>query len=151
MKIFILVFCLILGLISFYFAIKMLRLYSRVKKWARVNARITSKKVSPKRLSNASRGAAFRMDVNYEYTYNGIKYTGDKIFLVDLLNGERGFTQKGAQKELDKLPIEIEIYCNPENPERSVMNADGLGIYIFMVVFGFFAPLVGLMQYVSDK
>jgi len=151
MKIFIFVFCIVIGLISFYFGIKMVRLYSRVKKWARVRAKVTSKAVAPKKLSNASRGAAFRLAVTYEFVFNGIKHTGDKVFLVDLLNGERGFTQKGGQKELDKIPEETGIYCDPENPSQSVMNADGIAIYVFMIFFGFFAPLIGLVQYVSDK
>jgi hypothetical protein len=87
-----------------------------------------------------------RVSVEYIYAYNAQNYTNDKVFLAELLNGEKGFTTADGEKFLQTIPAEPLIYVNPNKPEQSVMFADGLWLYIFMIVFGCIVFCVGLIK-----
>jgi hypothetical protein len=119
-----------------------------VKGWDKTFATITQKSVVKKTLSSASR-AAYKLSIDYSYQYNLQKYNGNKIFLVDLLKGEKGFLYKAGEKFLEKIKIEEEIYVNPNNPEESVMYCDGIILYIFVLFMSPMSLLTGLANYYS--
>ena len=148
MKIFILVFCCVIALSAFWFGIKLIRLYLKVKSWHKTTAKILKKEVVTKTLSSASR-AKYKLSIRYSYFYDLKEYKGDRIFLVEFLKGERGFLYSAAEKFLAKIDPETEIYVNPENLEESVMFCDGIFLYIMMLVMGVMSLLIGLVNYIS--
>lgn len=148
MKIFTLVFCLIIALGAFWYGIKLIKLYLRVKKWDRVNATVTQRSVVERKQTSASR-AGFKPSIDYSYTYNSKTYTGNKIFLVELIKGERGFLQQAAQKFLDKIPNEITIHVDPQNPEEAVLFCEGIGLYVFVLIMGVMSLLIGIGNFLS--
>jgi len=132
MKIFTLVFCCLIAVVAFWSGIKLIKLYLKVKKWNRVWATVTRKSVVKRVRSSASR-AGFKPAVEYSYKVNLKEYSGNNIFLVELINGERGFLYKAAEKFLEKIKPEIEIYVNPEKPEESVIFFNVIAFYIFVL------------------
>ena len=129
MKIFVLVFSCLISFVAFWYGLKLIRLYLRVKKWDKIKANITQKSIVKKTLSSASR-APYKLSVDYSYLYNLQKHSGNKVFLVELLKGEKGFLYKAAEKFLEKINPETEIYVNPQKPEESVMYCDGIILYV---------------------
>lgn len=136
---------LLIGFASLFYGLKTLRIYMNVKRWAKLTATVSNKAVLPKKLTKASR-RNMRISLEYTYVFNAQSYTNDKVFLAELMNGERGFTSVDGEKFLRTIPDEAVVYVNPAKPEESVMFADGLGLYIFMIVFGFMAFCTGLFK-----
>lgn len=148
MKIFILIFCLVIAFGAFWYGVKLIKLYLRVKKWDKVKATITQKSVVQRKQTAASR-AGYKPSIDYSYTYNSKIYNGNKIFLVELINGERGFLQRAAEKWISKIKTEIEIYVDPKNPENAVMFCEGVVLYIFVLLMGIMSLLIGLLNFAS--
>lgn len=148
MKIFTLVFCLIIALGAFWYGIKLIKLYLRVKNWDRVNATITQRSVVERKQASASR-AGFKPRVEYSYTYNSKTYGGNKIFLVELIKGERGFLKQAAEKFLQKIPDEVLIHVDPQNPEDAVIFCEGIRLYVFVVIMGVMSLLIGIGNFLS--
>lgn len=148
MKIFTLIFCLAIALAAFWYGVKLIKLYLSVKKWDRVNATITQRSVVERKLVSASR-AGFKPSVDYSYTYNSNTYSGNKIFLVELIKGERGFLKDAAEKFLEKIPNAVNVYVNPQNPGEAVIFCEGIGLYVFVIVMGVLSLLIGIGNYFS--
>jgi hypothetical protein len=136
---------LLIGFASIFYGLKILRTYMYVQCWTKVKARVITKAVLPKRLTKSSR-RPMRVSIEYIYDMNALTYKSDKVFLVELLNGERGFTSSAGEKFLQTVPDEIVVFVNPAKPEQSVMFADGLWLYLFMIVFGCMVFCVGLVK-----
>jgi hypothetical protein len=148
MKVFILVFSILIGLAAFWFGIKMIRLYRRVSQWSRIKATVIQKSVVKRKLTSASR-AGFKPSIDYSYTVNSKDYVGQRIFLAEIVKGERGFLYSAAEKFNAKIAAEIIIYFDPMNPEESVMNCDGLVWYVVALIMGAFSILMGIGNFPS--
>ena len=146
MKILVLIFCCLLSLASFWYGVKLIRLYFRVKKWYKVKASVIRKAAVPRTQSSASR-AGYKASVDYTYKFNLNEYTGNKVFLVELIKGERGFIQGAAEKFLEKIKAEIEIYVNPKNPEEAVIYCDGIVLYFGILLMGTMSLIIGFANY----
>jgi hypothetical protein len=146
MKIFILIFCLAIAFGAFWYGVKLIKLYLKVKKWDRVKAIVIQKSVVQRKQTAASR-AGYKPSIDYSYSYNSKTYNGHKIFLVELINGERGFMKRAAEKWLKKIKPEIEIFVDPHRPEQAVMFCDGITLYIFILVIGLMSLLIGLLNF----
>ena len=146
MKFFTLIFSLVIALLAFWYGIKLIKLYLRVKKWERVKATVIQRSVVKRKLSSASR-AGYKPSIDYSYTYNLKTFTGNKIFLVELIKGERGFLQHAAEKWLEKIKPEIEIYVDPNNPNEAVMFCEGIALYVFVLIMGVMSLLIGIGNY----
>ncbi len=134
-----------IGFASIFYGLKILKIYINVKQWTKLKALITNKSVLPKKLSNSSR-RPMRVSIEYTYEFNSMSYKNDKVFLVELLNGERGFTTATGEKFLQTLPNEVVVFVNPSQPEQSVLFTDGLWLYIFMIVFGCMVFSAGVVK-----
>jgi hypothetical protein len=119
-----------------------------VRGWDKATATVLQKSVVKKTLSSASR-AGYKLSIDYFYVYNLQKYNGNKVFLIELLKGEKGFLFQAAEKFLEKIKPEEEIYVDPQNPEASVMYCDGIGLYIFVLLMSPISLLTGLANYIS--
>ncbi|MBK7668108.1 MAG: DUF3592 domain-containing protein [Sphingobacteriaceae bacterium] len=146
MKILVLIFCCLLSLASFWYGVKLIRLYFRVKKWDRVKATVIRKAATVRAQSSASR-AGYKASVDYTYNFNSKEYAGNKVFLIELVKGERGFIQRAAEKFLEKIKPEIEIYVNPKNPEEAVIYCDGIILYFGILLMGTMSLIIGLSNY----
>lgn len=136
---------LLIGFASIFYGLKMLKTYMGVKGWVKLKATVTNKAVLPKKLTKASR-RSMRVSIEYTYVFNSQSHKNDKVFLAELLNGEKGFTNAEGEKFLLTVPDEPIIYVNPSKPEQSVLFTDGLWMYIFMIVFGCVAFCAGLVK-----
>ncbi len=141
----IIIFCLVIGFMSLFYGIKMFRTYLTIKSWTKARAKVLSKTVADKKLTKATRQSK-RVVIEYSYELNSKPYTSNKVFLVELLNGERGFSQQGAEAFLKTVPDEIYVYVDPKKPEQAVMFSDGLLLYIFMIFLGCGVFCVGLLK-----
>lgn len=148
MKIFILIFCGVIALVGFWYGTKLIRLYLKVRRWKKTPAHILKKEVVKRKLASAAR-AGYKPSIEYSYFYDLKEYKGEKVFLVELIKGEKGFMYSAAEKFIKKINPETEIYVNPKNPEESVMFCDGIFMYFMMLVMGFMSLLVGLVNYIS--
>jgi len=148
MKIFILVFCCLIAFAAFWYGIKLIRLYFRVKNWDRVIAKIIKKEVVKRKTASASR-AGYKPAIEYSYLVNLKEYHGNRVFLVELMKGERGFLQVAAERFLEKIKPEAEIYVDPERPEQAVLFCDGLMLYILVLLMGIMSLLLGIANFIS--
>jgi hypothetical protein len=146
MKIFILVFSLLIAFICFWYGIKLIKLWLQVRNWQRTGALINKKSIVKKTLSSGSR-APYKLSIEYTYMFDLRNYTGNKVFLIELLKGEKGYFFKDAQKALDKIKSEADVYVNPHNPEESVMFCDGIIMYVLIILMGFVSLFVGAANY----
>lgn len=146
MKIIILVFCCLLSLASFWYGVKLIRLYFRVKKWDKVRATVIRKAATARAQSSASR-AGYKASVDYSYKFNSKEYEGNKVFLIELVKGERGFLQRAAENFLEKIKPEIEIYVNPKNPKEAVIYCDGIILYFGILLMGIMSLIIGFANY----
>lgn len=145
MNVFILVFSCIIASAAFWFGAKMMKLYFRVKKWIPLKASVTDKTVIERKKASASR-SGFKPKIEYKYFYNSIPYTGHKIFLVELVNGEKGFSKTAAERFNQNIPDQTTVYMNPQNPTETVMFCDGLLMYIISIAMGMISLTLGVLQ-----
>jgi hypothetical protein len=99
MKWVIIIFCFVIGFAALYYGMKLIKLYGKIKSWTKLKAKVLNKFVANKKLSRASR-ASKTVRVEYAYRIKGIEYKNDKVFLVELIKGEKGFLADAAEKFL---------------------------------------------------
>lgn len=141
------IFCLIIGAVAFYYGLKLLRLYLKVKSWDRATAIVLNKSVVQKKLASGS-SASKTIYIEYDYVYNANHYKNNKVFLVELINGEKGFTTKNGENFLRNVGHEVEIFVDPKDPAQSVIYCDGLWLYLFTFITGIILLFVGLVYLV---
>lgn len=139
----IIIFSLVIGFCAVFYGVKLLKLYFKIKSWNRIQAKVISKAVMPKKLSQSSRTSKIVV-IAYEYEFNSHVYQNNRVFLVEFLNGERGFRTKDGKKFIQKIGEQISIYVDPKNPQQSIIYSDGLLMYLFMIAFGGIVFLVGI-------
>ena len=142
------IFCFLIGCLSLYYGIKLLKLYLKVKGWSKVKAIVISKAVVPKKLASGSRASKI-LNINYTYEFDNVPYKNNLAFLVELLKGERGFTSQSGEKFLQKIPDEVEIFVDPKDPTKSLMYCNGLLMYVFMIITGIILLFVALVYALS--
>lgn len=145
MKYFTFIFALIISSAAFWFSIKFIRLYFRVKKWDRVIAHVTSKElfIHPKYSKSRS---PYGLKVEYWYQVKNIDYTGHMVYLIELSGGQANHMKSVAKNKLNKIDKTMTIYVNPNDPSQSVMFCDGIGLYLFVFFMGFVSLLIGLSK-----
>lgn len=136
-------FSLIIALACFWFSLKMIRLYIKVKRWNKVEAAILSKEmfIHPKYSSTRT---PYGLKVEYSYLINNQECKGNKVYLVELMGGHANHMKKDAENRLEKIAPTMSIFVNPNNIQESVMYCKGIGLYIFVLFMGFLSILIGL-------
>lgn len=145
MNYFTFIFALVISAIAFWFSIKFIHLYFKVKKWNRVNATILSKEVflHPKISSSRS---PYGIKVNYTYQVDNSTYSGNKIYLVELAGGQTNHMKSIAENKLNKIKDTMSIYVNPNDQSESVIYCEGIGLYILVFFMGLLSLLIGLSK-----
>jgi hypothetical protein len=139
------IFSLIISLVAFWFSIKFIRLYFKVKRWNRVMATIISKEVIL-HLKSSSPRSPYGLKVEYVYQVNHIVFTGQKVDLIELEGGQTNHMKSTAEKRLTKIDNAALIYINPMDPKQAVMYCEGIGLYIFVFCMAIFSLLIGLIN-----
>lgn len=147
MEIFIGIFGILIGLGSIWFSIKFLKLYFKVKGWNRAEAKVVSKEISIHEKYSTTR-TPYKLSVTYKYMFNGSEYAGSKIYLAELLGGQANHMKSDAEKRLERINENMNIYVDPNNPKESVMYCEGVGLYYFILVMGAFALMFGITKFV---
>ena len=148
MKLFTVIFSIVIAVLAIYYGVRLFRLNRGVSKWMKVKAKVLSKGIIPKKLSTSGR-VRNTVTIEYSYKINGVEYKNNVVFLVELMKGEKGFLIKDGEKFLKKINSDIEIFVNPENNNESVVYCDGLIMYIFVIFMGFLSAMIGLLNYIS--
>jgi len=133
----------IISIVAFWFSVKFISLYFKVKKWNRVQANVTLKElfIHPKYSSSRS---PCGIKVNYTYQFNNINYTGNMVYLSDLAGGQTNHMKSTAENKLSQIENTIPIYVNPTDPSQSVMFCEGIGLYSFVFCMAIVALLIGI-------
>jgi hypothetical protein len=137
------VFATIIGLAAIWFSIKFIRLYFKVKKWNRVNAAVTSKEMFLHPKYSTSR-SPYGLKVEYNYQVNNSTFTGNKVYLLELIGGQTNHMKKTAESTLSKIEQTMLIYVKPTDSTQSVMFCEGVGLYVFVFCMGIVALIVGI-------
>ncbi len=146
MDIFAGIFAIILGLGSFWFSIKFLKLYFKVKGWNRVEAKVVSKEIGIHEKYSTTR-TPYKLNATYTYVFNGLEFSGSKIYLAELLGGQANHMKADAEKRLEQIQDNMTIYVDPKDPKESVMYCEGVSLYYFVLAMGVFALLFGLTKF----
>jgi len=146
MNYFTFIFALVISAVSFWFSFKFIGLYFKVKKWDRVKATILSKEIflHPKISSSRS---PYGIKVNYTYHVDNSTYSGNKVYLLELIGGKVNHLRKTAERTLSRINQSMEVYVNPLDPKQSVMFCEGVGLYVFVFFMGIIAFLIGLSKF----
>ena len=143
---FTLVFSMVIAAVCFWSSIKLILLYFKVKGWDKIPATVISKRVElHKRVS--TRNSPYAVRVDYKYNYNGVEYSGDKVYLLELIGGQANHMKSSAEKIIDKIENDINIFVNPKDPKESVMYCNGVVLYVVVFFFGILSLLIGYSYY----
>jgi hypothetical protein len=148
MNYFTLFFALVIGSCCFWISFRLIRLFLKVQKWDRVEANILSKEIFL-RPKYSTRRTPYGIKIEYEFHFNGRKYTGNKMTLPELLGGQVNYMQKDAEKRVHKIEPTPKVYVNPNNPDESVLYCKGIGFYLIIFCMGILSCLIGLSALVS--
>jgi hypothetical protein len=145
MNYFIFIFSLVISLAAFWFSIKFIRLYFKVKKWKRVNATILKKEmfIHPKYSTARS---PYGIKVEYTFNDNDTDYKGNKLYLVELIGGQGNHMKNVAENKLAKIKETMSIYVNPKDMQQSVIFCNGIGLYVFMFFMAIVSLLIGISK-----
>ncbi|MCC5815936.1 MAG: DUF3592 domain-containing protein [Leptospira sp.] len=137
-----------ISLFAFIAGVQSWKLNSRVKKFDKVQARILDKSIGEKQnASSSGPKARYRVNVLYEFDYQGKLFQGKNYYSMELMGGEQVMSREDVQKILDSLSEKTEIFVNPTDPEESFMVQNsslqwlffGASILVFLtgcLVFG---------------
>ncbi len=138
------IFSLVISALAFWFSIKFIRLYFKVKKWDRVKATITLKEMFIHPKTSTSR-SPYGLKVNYTYHINGTEYNGNMIYLTDLVGGQTNHMKSTAENKLNQIEKTMTVYVNTTDPKQSVIYCEGIGLYLFI----FFMAIISLLIAIS--
>ncbi|MBA3680014.1 MAG: DUF3592 domain-containing protein [Bacteroidetes bacterium] len=146
MGVFTLIFALLISGVCFWVSIKMIHLYFKVNSWKKTPATVISKKIElHKRVS--TRRSPYGIKVDYKYIYNNHEYFNNKVYMVELINGQVNHMEPAAQKKLNEINDLITILVNPKDPAESVIFSSGIGLSIVIFFMGALSLLIGIANY----
>jgi hypothetical protein len=131
-----------IGLVTLGFALVQRLEAKESEDWPSTTGRITETSVSEERVSSGGRTVGhteYRPEVRYEYTVDGVAYTGDRM----ALESRRYRTLGAATADLFDYQQgqDVTVYYDPSHPEQSALEVglDGevtIGITIAGLIVG---------------
>lgn len=146
MPLFTLIFSILISVVCFWMSCKMIKIYFKVKKWDRVPATVTSKKIELHVKTSAAK-SPYGIFANYKYLYKENTYLSNKVYLVELVNGQVNYMESNAKIKLNEIKDDMYVFVNPHKPNESVIFCSGIGLYSLIFCFGFIALLLGISQF----
>lgn len=129
----------------------------KAKSWIPVEATVIDYGVKTSRSGAGSRSTTHsKLHVSYEYSYNGINYSGDR---VDFSFGSDNFSDKRIYRQLGLLKEgTVSVYVNPLNPSESIFDRSLPGPQIAFAIFFLIFPcgvgtvaITGLTSFILGK
>lgn len=126
----VIIFLVVLGILCTWTGIHFYKKLSKIQKWKKIKALILKKesKHSPNK-QGATRSCQYELGIEYEYFFDDKKYVHDGYSLVTSM-----MTQESAEKKIAKIPTEIVVYVNPENPQEAYYQINSM--WFAFVVLG---------------
>ncbi len=137
------IFAFMISAVAFWFSIKFICLYFKVKKWNRVKATILSKELFLHPKVSTSR-SPYGLKVGYTYQVNNTTYNGDKVYLTELAGGQVNHMKTVAENKLNQIEETMSVYVNPTDLTQSVIYCEGIGLYLLMFFMAIIALLIGI-------
>ncbi len=77
-------------------------------------------------------GRVYKPDVNYQYTFKGVSYLGNRIHPINYSSD----SISSVNKLLAKYPVDmdIEVFVNPKDPTKSLLES-GAGYQAYLLLF----------------
>ena len=145
MNYFIFIFSLVISVAAFWFSVKFIRLYFKVRKWNRVDASVLLKEIILNPKSSSAR-SPYGLKVVYAFKFNNKEYQGSNVYLVELAGGQANHMKSTAESKLNKIEDTMSIFVNPNDASQSVMYCEGLGLYVLVFFMGILSLLIGLSK-----
>ena len=110
----------------------------KVRGWPVARGRIVEKSVGEAKVPSPQVDVYFEPRVKYEYAVDGRTYTGDRVYST-----HQTFDRGDAQKVVDRLPPEVDVYYDPGQPAEAYLfptsilwPSVGLAGGLLMLLFG---------------
>lgn len=139
------IFALLISIGTFWFSIKTIRLYHKVKNWERIEANVLSKEVVLHERYSSGR-QPYAVKAEYEFTLENKLYKGNKVHFLELLGGQANNMKSTADNRLALIKDKMLIYVNKDNPNESVMFCEGIRMYYLVLGMGVLSLLIGLVN-----
>ncbi|MBI3511677.1 MAG: DUF3592 domain-containing protein [Bacteroidetes bacterium] len=137
------VFALLVGSMAVYYGAKLFRMWRRMSRWTICDGELISKKTGPRKLSSGGRANKVIL-AKYRFSVNGKSFTGNTVFPIEILKGEKGFLQKDAEKLLEKITPVVKVHYDPIDPETNILFPGGPGLALLMIGMGIFTLIFGI-------
>jgi hypothetical protein len=145
----IVVFAFLISSFALYYGLKLSFLYLKVKRWDRIAAGVLKKGIIPRKLASADAIVSNTLGIEYSYIVDGTSYTNNKVFLVELIKGEKGFQMKTLERRLEKIGDQITVFVNPAEPSESVVFCDGIVMYVGIILISILGFMIGIAQLIQ--
>lgn len=133
------IFILVIGVAAMVAGITMLSASLKARAWPVVTGRIVERTVRPSTTTGASRpGRYFEPRVTYDYTVEGITYTGHRITLT-----ANAYDEDKARRIANELPDRVEVRYNPRDPNQAVLQPSAITMSVAILIGGAITLLVG--------
>lgn len=92
-------------------------------------------------------GTTYKVSGGYRYSWNGTKYSGNRLFLMDMSDNIGGFHQD-LYRELNRARNNnqpVTVWVDPSNPSESILNRDlRWGLLALTILFSAVFSVVGI-------
>jgi Protein of unknown function (DUF3592) len=144
------IFLLIIGGFATYMGRVTLRHRKRVYSWPSNLSKVTSKSIEKAKLSSR-RGYNSVIKIEYEFTVKGLKYTGNKYYAMELIDGERPMSDKHAKETIDKIGASVPIFYNPNHPAESYVVKDHPWFMYYILIAGIIMTIIGAIKIIMAQ
>ena len=127
--------------IAYFFGLPEVTQAKASLEWPQVAGVITSSRVESHRGND---GTVYSSEVTYDYTVDGKKMSGDKVYFGDNVNSSSRST---ARETVNRYPAgkEVQVFYSPESPDQCVIEPGTTWSSYFVFLLGSFFGVVGLL------
>jgi hypothetical protein len=130
---------LVFGAVGLFVGITLARGALRFRKWPTVSGRIVEREAQARPELAGHRMAQYEARVRYEYVVGGRKYVGTR-----LRAGTELESREAAQRDLAKIPDEVTVHYNPQNPAEAYLLGEPWIYALMALAVGGVTSLLGL-------
>ena len=152
-------FLIVVGLTMIYFFSKNIQESKESGTWPSIKGRITRSIIHSEEVSFGDRDDSTNnytpdIDIEYEYEVNGESYTSQRIKIGGVSSSTQSTRIKGANISVsnvgglrEKYPTgrEVDVYYNPNNPKKAVLETGGSQLVLGIVGLATF--ILGIFVY----
>lgn len=133
------VILIVIGVTGIFGTVQIIRMSFKVRKWPTVPGKISERKVVENNIPSPDPGTYYEPYVKYSYAVGGKNYTGNKIYAASY-----SYIERDAKRALVRLPADVTVYYNPENPQQAYLSPAPLLLPIAGLIISISAFIFGL-------